>query len=251
MIHTETPSDGESSTSSLRTLALVAAGGILAVGAAYFVRPSPKLENQASIVVPVVPAAVLAVAPAKPDAVPPKPAASPPPAPAQPALSPERQRLAQMMSEAAGEPAPATRAIQPPQPSAAPARAIPQVSAFAPEPERPGAMQALAALAPPRAPAGADEAEKKRMAEQAAKAIRDGDIATARSILEKSLAAGDEAAAMALAETYDPVVLAAMKLEDVTADPKRARSLYEKASTAGFADAHKRLAALKRYERHH
>jgi hypothetical protein len=243
---------------SLGTLAIVAVGGVMAVGAAFFVRPSPQLDQKAAAVVaPVVPSAVMALGGAneKPEPLPePTPAQDPPPTPAPPALSPERQQLAKLMSAAAVEPAPAeVRPVQ----AAPPATVAPPppagVSAFAPPDQPSGALQAVASLKPPVAPTpGApDEAEKKRMAEEAAKAIRDGDIPTARSILEKSLAAGDQAAVLALAETYDPILLAAMKVENVDGDLNKARELYEKASRAGLADARKRLAALKRYEHRH
>jgi hypothetical protein len=250
VLQTETPPDSDAAGPSLRTLAVIALGVSLAIGAAFFVRPSPKLDDKGTNMGSVVPAAALTVGAPRQDPAP-APAATPAPTPApEPALSPDRQQLARLMSQAAADPSAATtRSIKlaPAPPPAVP----PGVSAFAAAPEQPGAMQALASLGPPPAPAAADEARKRQMADDAAKAIREGDIETARSILQQSLAAGDQAAVMALAETYDPVVLVAMKVENVASDPQKARELYEKARTAGIKEARRRLADLTRYERRH
>jgi hypothetical protein len=257
---TQTSFDGETSSPSLRTLAIVAVGGVLAVGAAFFVRPSPKLDEKTAVVAPVVPANILGLSSAtaqKPAPAPaPVVAAAPPVQPVKPqppAMTPERQQLARMMSEAAEAPPSGRRPVAPepaPVPVAAPAVG-PGVTAFAPAPEQSSALQAVASLAPAAPPAAqaAGDAEKKRMADDAAQAIRDGDLAKARAILETSLAAGDEAAVFALAQTYDPVILSAMKIASPPADGKKARELYEKAQAAGIADARRRLAALTRFER--
>jgi TPR repeat protein len=49
----------------------------------------------------------------------------------------------------------------------------------------------------------------------------------------------------ALAETYDPNMLAAWGTRGVTADVARARALYQKALGLGVASAQNRLDALK------
>ena len=75
--------------------------------------------------------------------------------------------------------------------------------------------------------------------------VETGDIGGAREIL----AAGDDGAQghvlFALAETYDPNMLAAWGSRGVTADVARARSLYQKALGLGVANAKIRLEALQ------
>ena len=80
--------------------------------------------------------------------------------------------------------------------------------------------------------------ESKRMIER-------GNIAAARALLEPAAAAGEAAAVMALAETFDPNMLAAWGARGQTADPRAARKLYAKAHSAGIAGARQRLDALK------
>ena len=53
------------------------------------------------------------------------------------------------------------------------------------------------------------------------------------------------AVSFALAETYDPNMLAAWGTRGVTADPAKARALYQKAFDLGMARAQYRLDALR------
>jgi hypothetical protein len=237
------PSEPETAGPSLMTVIVIVAGGLLAVGAAFFVRPAPQLDEKTILQSPVVPAATLTMAQ-------PKPAPLPETAPKAASLSPDHERLALLMTKAEGKDEKTRSLVQKPQ--AAPplpvAPSVPAASAFAPSAEAPGdAAQTLAALPPAKPPD--DDAQRQQMAEDAARAIRDGNIVGARAILEKSMAAGDRTAVLALAETYDPVLLAAMKVTAVKADPQRARNLYERALKFGDKEARKRLVALKRYER--
>ncbi|MGE0848217.1 MAG: hypothetical protein AB7O44_01180 [Hyphomicrobiaceae bacterium] len=75
--------------------------------------------------------------------------------------------------------------------------------------------------------------------------VETGDVGGARELL----AAGDNGAQgpvlFALAETYDPNMLAAWGSRGVTADVARARSLYQKALGLGVANAKVRLEALQ------
>lgn len=71
-----------------------------------------------------------------------------------------------------------------------------------------------------------------------------GDIVGGRKMLEPAVAANEPEAIMALAETYDPNMLAAWGVREVTADVQRARELYQKALRAGVEPARARLAGL-------
>ncbi|HXF54656.1 MAG TPA: hypothetical protein VNK52_11090 [Hyphomicrobiaceae bacterium] len=72
-----------------------------------------------------------------------------------------------------------------------------------------------------------------------------GNIAAARSLLEPAARAGDPAALMALAETFDPNMLAAWGARGLSADTHTARELYARAHMAGVPEAGQRLEALK------
>jgi hypothetical protein len=72
-----------------------------------------------------------------------------------------------------------------------------------------------------------------------------GDIAAARTMFARAAEAGDPAGAFALAETYDPAVLGAMRLRgSIAPDPGRARQWYEKARDMGSSAAPDRIARL-------
>lgn len=72
-----------------------------------------------------------------------------------------------------------------------------------------------------------------------------GDIAAARLLLERAAYAQDAAAALLLAQTYDPAVLGTSDTRSITADPALARDWYQKASQLGSADARQRLSQLQ------
>lgn len=71
-----------------------------------------------------------------------------------------------------------------------------------------------------------------------------GQVLAAREVLGKAAIYGDTAARFALAETYDPNVLASRDLRGAAADPVTARLLYEQARSAGEPRAAQRLRAL-------
>jgi TPR repeat protein len=72
-----------------------------------------------------------------------------------------------------------------------------------------------------------------------------GDIAAARTMFERVAEAGEAAGAFALAETYDPVVFAALRLRGgITADFALAQRWYERAGDLGSAAAPERIARL-------
>jgi hypothetical protein len=80
---------------------------------------------------------------------------------------------------------------------------------------------------------------------QAARRIDGDDITGAREMLEGADDGGHGEVSFALAETYDPNMLAAWGTRGVTADAAKARALYHKAFDLGVAQAEKRLDALK------
>jgi hypothetical protein len=74
--------------------------------------------------------------------------------------------------------------------------------------------------------------------------IAGGDVGGARKAFSRAASTGDAAATMALAETYDPNMLAAWGARDIKPDVGTARMLYGKALDAGIAKARTRLEAL-------
>lgn len=74
--------------------------------------------------------------------------------------------------------------------------------------------------------------------------IAQGDISGARKILAQVAASGMPQALLALAETYDPNVLAAWGVRSAEADSERARHLYQGALVAGVEQARRRLETL-------
>ncbi len=70
------------------------------------------------------------------------------------------------------------------------------------------------------------------------------DFASARLVFQRAAEAGDAAAALALAATYDPVVLAKLGSPAPAADLDKARAFYEMAQALGSAEASRRLKHL-------
>ena len=79
---------------------------------------------------------------------------------------------------------------------------------------------------------------------KSAELIRNGDVLAARRILSAPELSGVPTITMALAETYDPNMLAAWNARAVVPDITMARLLYSRAAAAGVQDANNRLAAL-------
>jgi hypothetical protein len=74
--------------------------------------------------------------------------------------------------------------------------------------------------------------------------IASGDLAAARLVLQRVAEAGDARGALALAGTYDPMVLEKLAVHGFAPDVAMARSWYEKAQQFGSADAPRRLEML-------
>ena len=74
--------------------------------------------------------------------------------------------------------------------------------------------------------------------------IAAGDLAAARVVLRKAADANHAEAALALAATYDPLVLRELKVYGFMPDAAMARIWYEKASELGSPEAARRLEML-------
>ena len=106
----------------------------------------------------------------------------------------------------------------------------------------PPALAALPAIAPPTKapfatpPALAAEVDGKALVERAERLIRLGDISGARLVLERAADRGDARATFLLAQTCDPRMLRAWKVQGLRPDPDRARALYAKAAQEGLRE---------------
>ena len=74
--------------------------------------------------------------------------------------------------------------------------------------------------------------------------ITAGDLAAARLVLRRAADANNAEAALALAATYDPLVLRELKVYGFTGDAAMARVWYEKAAELGSSVAPRRLEML-------
>jgi len=91
-------------------------------------------------------------------------------------------------------------------------------------------------------------AEARRVEEilaQASRRVGSGDVIGARDMLAAAEDGAQGPVTFALAETYDPNMLAAWGSRGVTSDVVRARALYRKALELGVTRANMRLEALK------
>jgi len=74
--------------------------------------------------------------------------------------------------------------------------------------------------------------------------IAAGDFAAARLVLQFAAEANHAEAALALAATYDPMVLGERRVYGMAGDIEQARAWYEKAKQFGSPDASRRLGLL-------
>jgi hypothetical protein len=72
-----------------------------------------------------------------------------------------------------------------------------------------------------------------------------GNIGVARIVLERAAEMGSASALFALAETYDPAMLAAWRTFGTQGDVGKARELYAKAFAGGIREAKDRLNASR------
>jgi len=117
--------------------------------------------------------------------------------------------------------------------------------------ERASAPVLLTAPQPAARPLVPAAAEKDSTADvvdellnRAAGFIADGNMVRARETLGEGVLADNPRAAFALAETFDPNILAATGAQGTRAEVERARMLYGKALAGGVAAARRRLDAL-------
>ena len=96
-----------------------------------------------------------------------------------------------------------------------------------------------------RAPEVAQPTRTDEVLAQAARRIESGDIAGARELLSGAEVQASGQASFALAETYDPNMLAAWGTRGAAADVTKARALYAKALNQGVGKAMVRLDGLK------
>jgi TPR repeat protein len=75
-----------------------------------------------------------------------------------------------------------------------------------------------------------------------------GDIAAARVLLLRAAEARDPKAALALAATFDPIILERVRAYGAVPDVSSARRWYEKAKEFGSEEAPRRLEMLARRE---
>jgi hypothetical protein len=115
------------------------------------------------------------------------------------------------------------------------------------EPSVASEQSSASALAAKMAEAQAAEARTRLegMLAQAARRIENGDVTGARELLAAAEEGSPGPVAFALAETYDPNMLAAWGSRGVAADVAKAKSLYRKAHNLGVGNAQNRLDALK------
>jgi hypothetical protein len=89
-----------------------------------------------------------------------------------------------------------------------------------------------------------DPYELAAMLRRADDFIKSGDLSSARLLLRRAAEAGSMQAALTLAGTFDPSVLAARSIQDGAADIAMARLWYERAGQLGSPEAPRRLRQL-------
>jgi TPR repeat protein len=89
-----------------------------------------------------------------------------------------------------------------------------------------------------------DAPQIKLLLEQGKQFITIGDLAAARTVLQRVADADVAAGALALAETYDPAELAKLGVRGLQGDADQARHWYERARDLGADEAAQHLAQL-------
>jgi predicted nucleic acid-binding Zn-ribbon protein len=110
----------------------------------------------------------------------------------------------------------------------------------------PGAGLATAVDASVAKPTPEMAAASASLVARANSLLGQGDIIAARTVLERAAMMGNAKANFALAETYDPAVLARWGTYGTRGDPDMARKLYTKAVADGIEEAKERAEALRR-----
>ena len=100
------------------------------------------------------------------------------------------------------------------------------------------------AMALPTAAENQGSPEAPRLIARASALLAQGDIGSARIVLERGAETGSSQASFMLAETYDPAVLSRWRTYGTRGEVTKARELYAKAYAGGIAEAKDRLKAL-------
>jgi hypothetical protein len=109
------------------------------------------------------------------------------------------------------------------------------------------ADQASVAAARGAAPPNSEDAtEVARLVARASVLLGQGDIGSARTVLEHAAETGSAQASFALAETYDPLILPKWGTYGTRGDATKARDLYARAEAGGIKEAKARFDALRR-----
>ena len=158
-------------------------------------------------------------------------------APAPPDLAPKAELTPSAAPQPAPEPVP--QAASPPEQSHV-AHAKPEA------PGREDAPPPNPTVAPPPRPevAAISPTEVAALLKRARALIGVGDIAGARRVLERAASAKEGSVLFALAETYDPAMLAQWGVVGMRPNVERARVLYQQALERGIGQAGQRLTAL-------
>jgi len=109
----------------------------------------------------------------------------------------------------------------------------------------PAADKPATVAARPTAPEALGDPELARLISRASLLLSQGNVGTARIVLERAAETGSAPALFALAETYDPATLAAWGTFGTQGDVAKARELYAKAFAGGVREAGDRLNALR------
>jgi hypothetical protein len=128
--------------------------------------------------------------------------------------------------------------------NAAQSRAAPPVPA-APAAAAPPPMTAAPLIAAPAPARVIDAAELALLMKRAKEMLISGDIPAARLLLRRAADAREAAAALMLAQTYDPDVLGTQDARNIVPDPEAARAWYQKAAQLGSAAAQRRLTQMQ------
>lgn len=158
----------------------------------------------------------------------------PPAAPAQqPAETTAGAPTTPQVAAAPANPEPPQPAVaaDPPQPAPAPQQAAPLQLTPSPQQDEHAALRL-------------DDAEIAILIERGNDFLRNGDFASARLLLRRAADGGSADAAMALATTFDPVVLARLGAIGATPDIAKAREWYQRAVDLGSTAASQQLAKL-------
>jgi hypothetical protein len=116
-------------------------------------------------------------------------------------------------------------------------------SGFAPA--RPAVPTPIEAARPASAPVTQDQITTAQILAVAERFVATGDVLAARAMLQERAGTGEPRALFALAETYDPHMLASWSAGDAEPSVTYARFLYEAARRGGIAEAQTRIEALR------